>query len=209
MSIDLRYNLIFFTGAGISAESGVPTFSDQEGLRDKLTRSFALSHPEEYRETIEQMRRITDAAEPNAAHLAIADMNVPVITMNIDGLHRRAGTHSLYEIHGRLPEDHELYASNFNLLQNIPVLYGDPAPMYAKAKRLVESLEYGNSYFVIVGVSFYTIISEQLLKIAKRRKARIIIINDNAATKIPKLCDQYKFENRMFLPEDASEDTVL
>lgn len=197
MGIDLRYNLIFFTGAGISAESGVPTFSEQEGLRDKLTRSFALSHPEEYRETIKQMREISDSAEPNAAHFAIADMNVPVITMNIDGLHRRAGTKSLYEIHGRLPEDHELYASNFNQLTNIPVLYGDPAPMYAKAKRLVEALEYGNSYFVIIGVSFYTLISEQLLKIAKRRKAKIIIINDSAVDKIPRLCEQYKTENKI------------
>ena len=41
--------VLFFTGAGISAESGIPTFSEQVGLRDKLTRSFALNHKEEYR----------------------------------------------------------------------------------------------------------------------------------------------------------------
>lgn len=189
---DLRYNLIFFTGAGISAESGVPTFSEQEGLRDKLSRSFALSNPEEYRETIREMKRISDNAQPNAAHKAIADLDVPVITMNIDGLHRKAHTRRLYEIHGRLPEEHELFASNFNTLPNIPVLYGDPAPLYNKAERLVKALDYGNSYFVIVGVSFYTLISDKLLKIAKSRQAEIIIINDSATTKVPEFCKKYK-----------------
>ena len=57
--------ILFFTGAGISAESGIPTFGEQEGLRDKLTRSFALNHKEEYRETIKQMCNAVDKAKSN------------------------------------------------------------------------------------------------------------------------------------------------
>ena len=122
--------VLFFTGAGISAESGIPTFSEQDGLRDKLTRSFALNHKEEYRETIKQMCDVVNKAKPNDAHLAIAKYGFPVITMNIDGLHQRAGSRNVIPIHGRLPEPHELYANNFNELTGLPVLYGDNAPEY-------------------------------------------------------------------------------
>ena len=50
-----RYNVIFFTGAGISVDSGIPTFQEQPGIRDKLSRDFANTYPEEYRETIRGM----------------------------------------------------------------------------------------------------------------------------------------------------------
>lgn len=181
--------VLFFTGAGISAESGIPTFGEQEGLRDKLTRSFALNHKEEYRETIKQMCNAVDKAKPNNAHLAIAKYNFPVITMNIDGLHQKAGSENVISIHGRLPEPHELYADNFNELTGLPVLYGDNAPEYETAIDKVNELRDGDK-FIIVGVSFYTMISEQLKYIASCREAEVIIINDSATTKVPKICEQ-------------------
>lgn len=181
--------VLFFTGAGISAESGIPTFGEQEGLRDKLTRSFALNHKEEYRETIKQMCNTVDNAKPNNAHLAIAKYNFPVITMNIDGLHQKAGSENVISIHGRLPEPHELYADNFNELTGLPVLYGDNAPEYETAIDKVNELRDGDK-FIIVGVSFYTMISEQLKYIASCREAEVIIINDSATTKVPKICER-------------------
>ena len=181
--------VLFFTGAGISAESGIPTFGEQEGLRDKLTRSFALNHKEEYRETIKQMCNAVDKAKPNNAHLAIAKYNFPVITMNIDGLHQKAGSENAISIHGRLPEPHELYADNFNELTGLPVLYGDNAPEYETAIDKVNELRDGDK-FIIVGVSFYTMISEQLKYIASCREAEVIIINDSATIKVPKICEQ-------------------
>ena len=187
-----KHKLIFFTGAGISFASGIPTFDEQPDLRNKLDRNFALTHPNEYRAVIAAMRTVCDTAKPNAAHYAIANMHCPVITMNIDGLHRKAGTSNLIEVHGRLPEDHELYADNFNRLMNIPVLYGDPAPAYQKAYDLVRSLEYNNSYFVIVGTSFFTRFSEEIKRIAEEQEARIIIINDNAEVKVPEICSNLR-----------------
>ena len=192
MDNNTRYDLIFFTGAGISAASGIPTFEDQPGLRSKLDRDFALTHPDEYRSVISEMKAACDAAEPNAAHYAIAEMNCPVITMNIDGLHRKAKTTDLIELHGRLPNDNELNADNLSRLMNIPVLYGDPAPEYQHAYRLIRKLKQSNSFLVIVGTSFYTRVSEEIKRLAEKRKARVIIINDDAEHAVPEICSRLK-----------------
>ena len=179
--------VLFFTGAGISAESGIPTFSEQDGLRDKLTRSFALNHKEEYRKTIKQMCDVVNKAKPNDAHLAIAKYGFPVITMNIDGLHQKAGSKNVIPIHGRMPEPHELYADNFNELTGLPVLYGDSAPEYGTAIDKVNELRDGDK-FIIVGVSFYTMISEQLRYIASCREADVIILYECATIVVPEIC---------------------
>lgn len=181
--------VLFFTGAGISAESGIPTFSEQDGIRDKLIRSFALSHKEEYRETIKQMCDTVNKAKPNVAHKAIAKYGYPIITMNIDGLHQKAGSTNVLAIHGRLPEPHELYADNFNELKEIPVLYDDEAPEYSNAIDKVNELSEGDK-FVIVGVSFYTMISEQLKYIALCRGADVIILNECATVEVPDVCER-------------------
>lgn len=82
-----RRNVIFFTGAGISVDSGIPTFQEQPGIRERLARDFANEYPEEYRNTIRQMLDSCENASPNAAHIAIAEGGFPVITMNVDQLH--------------------------------------------------------------------------------------------------------------------------
>lgn len=187
-----RQRLIFFTGAGISVESGIPTFQEQSGIRDKLSRQFANDYPEEYRETIRIMLDNCEKAEPNAAHKAIAEMDYPIITMNIDQLHTKAGSKDIIEIHGKLPTREQLEEKMFPLFYQDLVLYGDLAPKYEDAIRLVKNLEYKNSYFVIVGTSFYTGISEQLYKIAKQRHANIIVINDNACKRVPIICKNLK-----------------
>ena len=187
-----KYDVIFFTGAGISAESGIPTFQEQPGIRDKLTRDFANIYPEVYRKTIRDMKEACDKAEPNAAHRAIAELGCPVITMNVDQLHTKAGSENVIEVHGVLPTWEELEDEYFPEEYRGIVLYGDMAPRYHDAFELVEKLRFGASVFVIVGVSFYTSISEQLRYLARSRYAHIIIINDNAATRVPELCEHLK-----------------
>lgn len=187
-----RHKLIFFTGAGISVESGIPTFQEQPGIRDKLERSFANEHPEEYRETIRGMVDACENAEPNAAHFAIAELGCPVITMNVDRLHLRAGSRDVIEVHGVLPTREELEDEYFPEEYRGIVLYGDPAPRYSDAEELVRNLDWDDSIFVIVGTSFYTGISERLRRIALEKHSRVITINDNAATKVPRLCKQLR-----------------
>lgn len=187
-----RQRVIFFTGAGISVDSGIPTFQEQQGIRDKLTRDFANEYPEEYRNTIKQMLDSCENAEPNIAHKAIAESGFPVITMNVDRLHTKAGSTNVIEVHGVLPTREEVEEEDFPLTYDGIVLYGDIAPKYEAAIKMVKSLEYDNSYFVIVGTSFYTGISEQLYKIARQRHAKIVIINDSASERVPIICKNLK-----------------
>lgn len=193
-----REKIIFFTGAGISVESGIPTFQEQPGIRDKLTRDYANTYPELYRKTIRDMFNACEKAEPNAAHKAIAELGCPVITMNVDRLHTRAGSKNVLEIHGVLPTREELEDEYFPEEYRGIVLYGDMAPKYYDAEKLVKNLEFGTSVFVIVGVSFYTAISDRLLDIARRRGAEVVIINDNAATRVPALCEQLRNDYLLF-----------
>jgi NAD-dependent deacetylase len=106
--------VVIFTGAGMSAESGVPTF------RDRMTGLWAHTDPMEIATPTafrRQPQRVWDwhvhlaesirAARPNAGHLAIADLErrgvkVTVITQNIDSLHQRAGSQNVVELHGNL-----------------------------------------------------------------------------------------------------------
>lgn len=187
-----REKLIFFTGAGISVESGIPTFQEQPGIRERLSRDFANEYPEQYRDTVRGMVDAVENALPNAAHKAIAEFDVPVITMNVDKLHTKAGNSNVIEVHGVLPTREQLEDEYFPAEYRGIVLYGDMAPMYEHAFQTVKRLEYGNSYFVIIGTSFYTGISAQLTRLAEQRKAKILLINSDAATRVPKLCDQLK-----------------
>ena len=93
--------IIAFTGAGISKQSNIPTFMERPDVREKLFRSYAQRHHEEYNEVIRQLKANMNGAKPNDAHYALAEYHIPIITMNIDGLHRLAGSDAL-ELHGGL-----------------------------------------------------------------------------------------------------------
>ena len=108
--------------------------------------------------------------------------------MNVDRLHTKAGSKNVIEVHGVLPSREVLEEEDFPLTYDGIVLYGDLAPKYEAAIKMVRALEYDNSYFVIVGTSFYTGISEQLYKIAKQRHAKIVVVNDNASERVPIIC---------------------
>ena len=106
--------VVAFTGAGISAESGVPTFRDATGLWQNF-RAEELATPEAFDrdprlvwDWYESRRDLIRDAAPNAAHLALALLErqrgaeVTVVTQNVDGLHRRAGSSKLIELHGNI-----------------------------------------------------------------------------------------------------------
>jgi NAD-dependent deacetylase len=112
---------LFITGAGISADSGLPTYRgvgglyDSEATEDGLHIEEALSgevfavHPEITWKYLIQIEESCRGARPNAAHFAIASLDerldrVMVFTQNVDGLHRQAGSREIVEIHGNLQE---------------------------------------------------------------------------------------------------------
>ena len=178
--------ILAFTGAGISKQSNIPTFMERPDVREKLFRSYANSHHEEYNEVIRQLKVNMNGAKPNDAHIALAEYKIPVVTMNIDGLHKLAGSDAL-EMHGGLPEDDEM--DEAYSLYNKPVLYGDPAPNYQKAYEMVYDLE-PDDVFLVIGCSFHTAIAVDLREIARSRGARIIEIQEDAAHNVRKVLEK-------------------
>jgi NAD-dependent deacetylase len=115
--IDSSDNIVFFGGAGVSTESGIPDFRSESGIFKSLEKygdtpenlvshSYYMDHTEEffnyYRENL-----IFKDAEPNPAHLKLAELEKTgklkaVITQNIDGLHQKAGSENVLELHGSI-----------------------------------------------------------------------------------------------------------
>ncbi len=106
-------NIVFFGGAGVSTESGIPDFRSVDGLYNQkykyppevmVSHSFYQSHTEEFFEFYKN-KMIALEAKPNAAHLKLAELERQgkvraVITQNIDGLHYAAGSREVMELHG-------------------------------------------------------------------------------------------------------------
>lgn len=175
--------VIAFTGAGISKQSHIPTFMERPDVREKLFRSYANTHHKEYNEVIKQLKANMNGAKPNDAHYALAEYNIPIITMNIDGLHKLAGSEAL-ELHGSLPDDDEM-AVAWSLYDK-PVLYGDPAPNYQRAYEMVYELQ-PNDVFLVIGCSYHTAIACDLREVAKSRGAKIIEVQEDAAHNVRKI----------------------
>lgn len=107
-------SIVILTGAGISAESGVATFRDKDGIwakvdyRDVATPEGFARDPKRVHEFYNERRRGMSGVEPNAAHRALArlerefDGDVVLVTQNIDDLHERAGSTNLIHMHGEL-----------------------------------------------------------------------------------------------------------
>ena len=108
-------NIVFFGGAGVSTESGIPDFRSVDGLYNQkykfppetiLSHSFFTKNPEEYYRFHHDKLRL-GGAQPNAAHRKLAELEEKgklkaVITQNIDGLHQAAGSRNVLELHGTL-----------------------------------------------------------------------------------------------------------
>lgn len=107
-------NIVILTGAGISAESGVSTFRDKDGIwskidyRDVATPDGFRRNPERVHQFYNMRRRAHTGITPNAAHGALAELersypgSVTIITQNIDALHEAAGSRSLIHMHGEI-----------------------------------------------------------------------------------------------------------
>lgn len=110
-------NVTAFTGAGISAESGVPTFRGENGLwkkfRPEELANFDafIKNPDLVWEWYHYRRQIISKIQPNPGHYALGKMeqyhkNFAVITQNVDNLHRRAGNKNIYELHGNIERNY-------------------------------------------------------------------------------------------------------
>lgn len=113
--VDQYDNIVFFGGAGVSTESGIPDFRSQDGLYHQkydyppetiLSHTFFMKRPEEFYKFYRD-KMLCDTAKPNAAHQKLAELEqagklTAVVTQNIDGLHQAAGSKKVYELHGSI-----------------------------------------------------------------------------------------------------------
>ena len=124
--IDTYGNIVFFGGAGVSTESGIPDFRSVDGLYHQqydyppetiLSHTFYRSHTEEFFRFYRN-KMLFPNAQPNAAHKKLAELEAAgkvraVITQNIDGLHQAAGSRTVLELHGSVLRN---YCENCYLL---------------------------------------------------------------------------------------------
>jgi NAD-dependent deacetylase len=175
-TISGKKRLVVLTGAGISAESGLKTFRDSDGLwegydvMEVATPRGWNKNPRLVLEFYNLRRRDVAKAQPNAAHIGLAelekDFEVHIITQNIDDLHERAGSTNVWHLHGEIfkmrsvadesliypiTEDIQLgqLADDGAQLRPHIVWFEEPVPMIAEAAPLVRSAD----IFAVVGTS--------------------------------------------------------
>lgn len=181
---------VVLTGAGISAESGLQTFRDSGGLwegyrvEDVCTPEAFARSPQTVIDFYNARRRAAAAAEPNAAHFALADLerayDVQIITQNVDDLHERAGSGKVLHLHGELNKLRSTVDENEILpwqgdqtladrdsrgrpLRPHIVWFGEAVPLIEEAVRLVKAAD----IVIVVGTSLKVYPAASLLYYAR------------------------------------------
>ncbi len=227
-----RKRCAVLTGAGISAESGIPTFRSKGGMWEKYDPAVYASidvfrrDPSKYWTIRGDFIRNYDDYKPNAGHYALAELETmgivrTVITQNIDGLHRKAGSKHVIEIHGSLREIycqscHKRYTAPHvpdgtppacdvcgGVLKPDTVLFGEQLPPDALTNSQIESAQSG--VMLVIGTSANVYPAAGLPSIAKQNGAAVIEINierafpntdcflgEKAGTALPKLVEEIK-----------------
>ncbi|MAW94732.1 MULTISPECIES: NAD-dependent deacylase [unclassified Leeuwenhoekiella] len=191
--------IIILSGAGISAESGLKTFRDSDGLWEGYN-VMEVASPEGWRKNrslvldfYNQRRRQLKTVEPNAAHKALVDLeekfDVHIITQNVDDLHERAGSSQVLHLHGELLKarssvdedlildwyedicEGDLCKKNSQLRPHI-VWFGELVPLLEPAIELTAKAD----YIIIVGTSMQVYPAASLIHYAKP-EAKIYFID--------------------------------
>ena len=168
---------VAFTGAGISKSAGIPTFDEYPELRGKLSVEFKLKHPKEFNEAKMLLVNNVKDKEPTKAHKILAKLQIPVITMNIDNLHRKAGSKKVIEIHG-------------NYLSDNIVLYGqdmhdseDALTLVIKTAREAQKNN-ENAVLLIIGTSMQIAFVHVLVWAANQYGMKDLYIDKDADTEV-------------------------
>jgi NAD-dependent deacetylase len=172
----MKKHLVVLTGAGISAESGIKTFRDADGLweghdvMEVATPEGFRKNPELVLDFYNQRRRQLFEVEPNQAHIDLAaletDYEISIITQNVDDLHERAGSSNIIHLHGELLKVRSTFdetdilewktdlflgdlCKNGHQLRPHIVWFGEDVPMIEKAIEICEIAD----ILVIIGTS--------------------------------------------------------
>ncbi|TCJ19025.1 NAD-dependent deacylase [Flaviaesturariibacter flavus] len=193
-----KKKLIVLTGAGISAESGLKTFRDSDGLwegydlEEVATPRAWKKNPALVLEFYNMRRRNVLEAEPNRAHFILAELeehfDVHIITQNIDDLHERAGSSNVLHLHGEIlkmrseSDEGLIYAISNDIelgdtaedgaqLRPHIVWFEEPVPMILEAAKIVRTAD----IFLIVGTSLVVYPAAGLVDYAPWNKPKFIV----------------------------------
>lgn len=206
--------IVFFTGAGISAESGIPTFRGEDGIWNKLSPeelanfNAFMRNPKMVWEWYQYRRKIIHNSKPNAGHLAMVEFEkyfpeVTVITQNVDNLHRRAGSRTVYELHGNIEKNYcikckKRYDEDLDFDDGIPkcecgglirpdvVWFGEYLPVDQLRKS--EQATISSDIFFVVGTSAVVYPAAGLVYTARQYGSFIVEVNTES-TEVSKICD--------------------
>ena len=195
-------NIVVFTGAGISAESGLGTFRDSGGLWEKYkiedvaTPDAFERNPKLVLDFYNIRRKQLLQCKPNAAHFALNELKnkykLQIITQNIDDLHERSGSENVLHLHGKLLEakstlDEEIYpingaelnirdlCKNGSQLRPNVVWFGEAVPKMTAAINITKNAD----IFIVIGTSLNVYPAASLLQYAENAE-RIILIDPKA-----------------------------
>ena len=169
--------IIAFTGAGISKSAGIPTFEETTGIKEKLSVKFKESNPKEFLEAINLLKQNVKDKEPTKAHKRLAKLQIPIITMNVDNLHTKAGSQNVIELHG-------------NYLQDNIVLYGQEMHDSDKAIKLIQDTAKSakenkeKAILLVIGTSMQTAFANILVLIARANGMKDLYIDKNADVEV-------------------------
>lgn len=194
---------VALTGAGISAESGIPTFRSKGGLWEKYDPVIYASieafnaDPSKYWTIRGEFIRNYETYQPNKAHLALAELEQigivrHVITQNIDGLHKKAGSKNVTEIHGSLRETYCLRCGKEFIAPHVPeglppycdcggvlkpntVLFGESLPRDALETAYDQSATC--KLMLVIGTSAVVQPAASLPHLAQQKGAKIVEVN--------------------------------
>ena len=194
-------SIVVFTGAGISAESGLDTFRDSGGLWEKYkiedvaTPEAFERNPELVLDFYNLRRKQLLQCKPNAAHFALNELKdkykLQIITQNVDDLHERSGSQNVLHLHGKLLEakstlNEEIYpingaelnigdlCKNGSQLRPNVVWFGEAVPKIAEAISITQKAD----VFIVIGTSLNVYPAASLLKYTENVE-RIILIDPN------------------------------
>ena len=205
----MRPKIVVFTGAGVSADSGIATFRDADGLwaqyrvEDVCTPEALKNNRAQVIEFYNMRRRESLSKQPNEGHIAIAKMEewveVIVITQNVDNLHERAGSKSVLHLHGELmklrserdsnliydiedgwEQSLDARAEDGALLRPHIVFFGESVPMFDPACRIVQDAD----VLIVVGTSLAVYPAAMLVRYAKSGVPIYVVDPGNPDTSI-------------------------
>lgn len=198
---------VILSGAGISADSGLQTFRDTGGLwegyriEEVCTPEAFQNQPQKVIDFYNLRREQAEAAEPNAAHLALVELErhyqVEIVTQNVDDLHERAGSKHVLHLHGELnklrscTDESEIIAwrgkqnptdtdSRGNPLRPHIVWFGEDVPLFSQAVETVARAD----ILIIVGTSLQVYPAASLMHYAKPM-AEIYLVDPKPQTRLP------------------------